>query len=88
MHARLIESVTEPDRIDELGRAIRCELVTALRGLPGFSGALSLIDRATARSLLVVLWETEEEASCPLVGCDLSILETTSVTVWEVCARG
>jgi hypothetical protein len=88
MYAQLIESVTTPERIDELGRSIRCELVTALRGQPGFSGVFSLLDRETGRSLLVILWETDEEASRPLVACDVPPLGTSPPTVWEVCGRG
>jgi hypothetical protein len=93
MYARLIETETTPARVDELAVAIRRELVTALRGQHGFSGALSLIDRTSARSLLVVLWETELEAGRPLVDCNAPILATFSCstplgsTVWEVCAR-
>jgi hypothetical protein len=93
MYARLIETETTPAQVDELVVAIRCELVTALRGQHGFSGALSLIDRTSGRSLLVVLWETEREAGRPLVECAAPILATFSCatplgsTVWEVCAR-
>jgi hypothetical protein len=93
MYARLIETETTPVRVDELALAIRRELVTVLRRQHGFSGALSLIDRTTGRSLLVVLWETELEAGRPLVECEAPILATFSCspslgsTVWEVCAR-
>jgi hypothetical protein len=93
MYARLIETETTPARVDELALAIRRELVSALRGQNGFSGALSLIDRTSGRSLLVVLWETELEAGLPLVECEAPILATFSCptrpgsTVWEVCAR-
>jgi hypothetical protein len=100
MYAQLIESATEPERVDELSEVIRRELVTALRGQEGFSGALSLLDRATGSGLLVVLWETGEEAARPLVQCgaplvsalaavaELSTRDLSTSTVWEVSARG
>jgi hypothetical protein len=100
MYAQLIESTTTPDRIDELSRVIRRELVVALREQEGFSGALSLLDRATGSGLIVVLWETGEEAARPLAQCEAPLLaalaavaEVTSgallpSAVWEVSARG
>jgi hypothetical protein len=100
MHAQLIESATTPDRVDELSEVIRRELVVALRGQEGFSGALSLLDRATGTGLLVVLWETGEEAARPLVQCGAPLLAALAAvaevstgalrasTVWEVSARG
>jgi hypothetical protein len=100
MHAQLIETTTTPDRLDELSEVIRRELVVALRGQKGFSGALSLLDRETGTGLLVVLWETGQEAARPLVQCDAPLLAALAAvaeisngalppsTVWEVSARG
>jgi hypothetical protein len=100
MYAQLIERNVALHRVDELCRVVRRELLTALRGQPGFSGALSLVDRETGRSLLVVLWETDEEAARPLVQCDGPIREALaaiegltgadccSSSVWEVSRRG
>jgi hypothetical protein len=100
MYAQLIQSATTPDRVDELSTVIRRELMTALRWQEGFSGALSLLDRTTGTSLLVVLWETDEEAARPLVQCGAPLLKALTAvaevstgdlsasTVWEVSARG
>lgn len=100
MHAQLIESTTTPDRVDELSEVIRRELVVALRGQEGFSGALNLLDRETGTGLLLVLWETGEEAARPLVQCGAPLLAALAAvaevstcalrpaTVWEVSARG
>ena len=99
MYAQLIESTTPPGRIDDLTRVVRRELLTALRRQEGFSGALSLVDRETGRGLLVVLWETGEEAARPLVQCgaplltalaavaEVSIGDLSAATVWEVSAH-
>jgi hypothetical protein len=61
----------------------------------GFCGALELTDRGRAETLLVLLWETEDEASRPLASRTARIatvpelaLPPRSVTVWEVDARG
>jgi hypothetical protein len=99
MYAQLIESTTTPERVDELSQVIRRELVIALRGQEGFSGALSLLDRETGTGLLVVLWETGEEAARPLLQCGAPLLSALAAvaevstgdlrasTVWEVSAR-
>lgn len=100
MHAQLIESTTAPERVAELSQVIRRELVVALRGQEGFSGALSLLDPETGTGLLVVLWETGEEAARPLAQCDAPLLAALAAvaevsagallpsTVWEVSCRG
>ncbi len=99
MHAQLIESTTSADRVDELSEVIRRELLVALRRQEGFSGALSLLDRETGTGLLVVLWETGEEAARPLVRCGAPLLAALAAvaevstgvlrpsTVWEVTVR-
>ena len=62
MYAQLIETRLKPERPEVLERLVRNGLVPALREQPGFCGALSLTGRKRARTLLVLLWETEEEA--------------------------
>jgi hypothetical protein len=91
VYAQLIERTVALDRIDELCRVLGRELLTALRAQTGFSGALSLVDREAGRSLLVVLWETGEEAARPLVECavlaGLTGADGCRSTVWEVSRR-
>ena len=99
VYAQLIESTSDPEQLEELALVIRRELARALRAEDGFCGLLSLVDRATGRSLLVVLWERDEEAARPLVRCGAPLLEAMSTlarlstadpraAVWEVGARG
>ena len=100
MYAQLIETRLEPERLKELVRLVRCELVPALRGQAGFCGALNLTHRERAESLLVLLWETEDEATRPLrLGAapfqqaratltEFLTARSCAVTVWEVDARG
>ena len=99
MHAQVIELQLEPERLEVLERLVRSELVPALREQSGFCGALNLTDRERGETLLVLLWEREDEAartlaqSAALLGQafatvpDLVAARLRSVTVWEVDAR-
>ena len=100
MYAQLIESRLKPERLQELVRLVRFELVPALRGQAGFCGALNLTNSGRAESLLVLLWEAEDEAARPLrrgaapfhlalaTVTELLTARSLAVTVWEVDARG
>jgi hypothetical protein len=99
MYAQLICGTSPEGRLDELDAAIRNELVPALRGELGFSGVLSLVESRTARTLLIVFWETEEEAARLPAACDeglahalravrsLACPEAETPQIWEVRAR-
>jgi hypothetical protein len=99
MYAQVIELRLEPERLEGLERLVRSELVPALREQTGFCGALNLTDRGRADSLLVLLWETEDEAARPLAQgaapfeqalatvTELLATRSCSTTVWEVDAR-
>jgi hypothetical protein len=86
MYAQLIEFRSDPARLDLVERQIRRDLMAALRGRTGFSGAVSLIDRERATSLLVLLWETKAEAVRSLPR-DVFPFDASLTTVWEVDAR-
>ena len=66
MYAQVIELRLAPERLEKLERLVRSELEPAIREEAGFCGALNLTDRERADSLLVFLWETEDEAARPL----------------------
>jgi hypothetical protein len=99
MYAQMIETQLEPGRSEAVERVIRHELLAVLRPQPGFCGALNLTDRARSEILLVLLWETEEEAGHPLAArvassprasstlTELLACGSCSVTIWEVDAR-
>ena len=80
---------------EDLSQIICRELLPALRAERGFAGALSLVDRETSDTLLLVFWETEEEAARPLPPYLTSLLARQGVPdpatfmprVWEVGAR-
>jgi len=101
MHAQVIEISLEAAQPDVVERLIRTDLVPALREQSGFCGALHLTAQERSEALLVVLWETEDDAKRPhafstdraeqLVSTsitDLLNLRAGSVTIWEVDARG
>ena len=91
MYAQALEGAG-PTRLNEI---VQRELLPALRIERGFSGALSLVDHETGRALVLVFWETEEEAARPLAPCFAALLaalglpdpDTCRPRVWEVGAR-
>ena len=100
MYAQLIETRLEPERLEVVERLVRNELLPVPREQPGFCGALDLTGRERAQTLLVLLWETEEDACLPLIErvasfakafstvSELLACGSCSVSVWEVDARG
>ena len=99
MFAQLIKARVDRRRIETLEHAVRSELLPALREEPGYCGAMSLSNRARAETLLLLLWETEEQARRPVEpdvapfslarGTVSELLASTGfmVTVWDVDAR-
>jgi hypothetical protein len=99
MYAQLLEGQTLPSRRHELERVIRERLLPALREEEGFSGALHLLDAGTAHTMMIVCWETEEQAVRPFsdyresTQMALRTFEAASTefhrhtSVWEICAR-
>ena len=60
-----LSKVVGVGRSEDLSQIICRDLLPALRAERGFSGAVSLVDRETESTLLLVFWETEEEAAAP-----------------------
>ena len=99
MFAQLIGAHVDRERLATLEHAVRSELMPALREEPGFCGAVSLTDRARAETLLLLFWETEDQAcrplaqgvapfaSAPSTVSELQATHTCVVTVWDVDAR-
>ena len=93
MYAQVYE-LLGAERGERLNQSIYAELLPALRTEDGFCGALSLV-RRTGELLLLVLWETEDEAARPLpprLAALLDGLGTAEATsgrpeIWEVGAR-
>ena len=93
MYAQALEVST--GALEVLSQTICRELLPALRTERGFSGALSLVDREAENTLLLIFWETEEEAARPLPPYFAALLAkvalpdaaTYTPRVWEVDAR-
>ena len=66
MYAQLVQGGTTPDKRPEMDRIVTGELIPALHEEPGFGGALNLVDYETGEAMMVMLWETAEQARRPL----------------------
>jgi hypothetical protein len=90
MYAQVLTETTTPERCGELDAAIRDRLVPSLRVADGFCGALHLVSRADGEAMLIVLWETEEQAARAASAQELAVLaprEGARASVWEVTQR-
>jgi hypothetical protein len=99
MFAQLIEGGTTPARRTDMDRIVTDELVPALEAEPGFAGALNLVDRESGDAMMVILWDTEEQAHRPLGGYGNAYLKALAaimaittgtrrpISTWAVNAR-
>ena len=62
MHARLMTSQFQLDKLEEAGQLYRESILPEVRQLPGFKGRLVLGDRSTGKSIAITLWESEADA--------------------------
>ncbi len=60
MFARVSTFQGSPERLDETTRYGIEQTLPALRRLAGFQGVLSLIDRATGKSIAITLWQDDD----------------------------
>lgn len=61
MFAR-VQTVHQPaEKLDEMTGVAREQLPAAALDLPGFRGFYYLIDRVNGKSLVISLWETEQD---------------------------
>jgi hypothetical protein len=65
MWAQVVQGGTTPEQRDEMDRLVREELIPALEKEPGFVGALNLEDRESGHGMMIMLWETREQAAAP-----------------------
>ena len=62
MHARLITSQFQLDKLEEAGQLYRESILPEVRQLPGFKGRMVLGDRSTGKVISLTLWESEADA--------------------------
>jgi hypothetical protein len=99
MYAQLVQGGTTPDKRPEMDRIVTTELIPALHEEPGFGGALNLVDYETGEAMMIMLWETAEQARRPLGEYGQSFLRALAsiaaistgnrkpMSVWQVNAR-
>jgi hypothetical protein len=99
MYAQLVQGGTTPDKRSEMDRIVTDELVPALHDEPGFAGALNLVDRETGNALMLILWETSDQANRSLSEYGQRFLKALAsiaaistgnrapISIWEVNAR-
>jgi hypothetical protein len=58
--ARVSRIEGDSSRIDEGAEHARSQILPRLRELPGYKGALGLVDRRSGRTLLASFWESEQ----------------------------
>ena len=99
MYAQLVQGGTTPDKRSEMDRIVTDELVPALHDEPGFAGALNLVDSETGNALMLILWETADQANRSLSEYGQRFLKALAsiaaistgnrapISIWEVNAR-
>jgi hypothetical protein len=92
MYAQVLTDADATQQCDERDAIIRDRLLPSLRVQEGFCGALHLVSRA-GDGMLIVLWETEEQASQAACEQELAGLAPAGgearsrASVWEVTQR-
>ena len=62
MHARLMTSQLQLDKLEEASQLYRESILPEVRQLPGFKGRMVLGDRSTGKVITLTLWESEADA--------------------------
>ena len=60
MYARVNTFQGPPESIEQALKNVRENVVPSVRKIPGNAGLISLVDRATGKSIGITLWESEE----------------------------
>ena len=99
MFAQVVQGGTTPEKRPEMDRIVNEMLMPALKEEPVFAGGLNLVDRQSGAGMMIMLWETEDQAKQPAsergAGFLKALAEIASIssgnrapiTTWEVNAR-
>ena len=99
MFAQVVQGGTTLEKRPEMDRIVNEMMMPALKEEPGFAGGLNLVDRQTGAGMMIMLWETEDQAKLPASergsGFLKALAEIASIssgnrapiTTWEVNAR-
>jgi hypothetical protein len=99
MYAQVIQGGAAPEQREAMDAIVHEQMIPALGDEPGFTGALNLVDRDSGNAMMIVLWETEDQARRPLPEYGRKFLEALGsiaaissgnrapITVWDVNAN-
>jgi hypothetical protein len=81
VYAHLVRSGATDQTRAEMQQIVSDETVPALRDEPGFTGALSLVNRRSGEAIMIVLWRTADPRVAASPG------DQRPARVWEVTLR-
>jgi hypothetical protein len=99
MYAQVIQGGATPAQREAMDAIVHEQMIPALGEEPGFSGALNLVDRETGDAMMIVLWDSEDQARRPLPEYGSKFLQALAsiaaissgnrapISVWDVNAR-
>jgi hypothetical protein len=99
MYAQVIQGGAAPQQRAEMDAVVHEQLIPALNEEPGFSSALTLVDRETGDAMMIVIWDEEEQARRPLTEYGRGFLQALAsiaaitsgnrapMSVWHVNAQ-
>jgi hypothetical protein len=100
VYAQLVRSRTTNQKRADMHRIVADELIPALHDEPGFAGALSLVSPRDGETIMIVLWQSAEQAQRPLGDNGTSVLaplllrivgaapgKQERTSIWEVTVR-
>ena len=99
MYAQVVQGGAAPEHREQMDSVVVDELIPALAQEPGYAGAVNLVDRETGQAMMIVLWESEDQARRPLPQYGQAFLRALAsiaaissgqrqpISVWEVNAR-
>jgi len=99
MYAQVIQGGAAPEQRAEMDAIVHEQMIPALGEEPGFSGALNLVDRETGNAMMIVLWDSEDQARRPLPEYGGKFLQALAsiaaissgnrapISVWDVNAQ-
>jgi hypothetical protein len=98
MYAQVIQGGAAPARREAMDAIVHEQMIPGLEEEPGYSGAFNLVDRETGNAMMIVLWETEDQARRPLPEYGRKFLEALAsiaaissgnrapISIWDVNA--
>jgi heme-degrading monooxygenase HmoA len=68
MFSRVNTIEGKPERVDEVARYFRDQVIPAFKKMQGFKNAYFLVDRKTGRVVAITMWETEKDMQSSTAG--------------------